>query len=67
MSRSDSGWIDQPMTVLDKVSRKSLVMQSIHYFLLQALDLACVETQIGDGSLMDCEIVELACSIHLQL
>jgi len=29
------------------------------------LDLACVETQIGDGSAMDCEIVELACTIHL--
>jgi hypothetical protein len=67
MPRSDWGWIDQPMTVLDKVSRRRLVMQSAHCFPLQPLDLACVETQIGDGSLMDCEIVELASTIHLQL
>jgi len=33
------------------------------------LDLACVETQIGDGNPMDCEIVELAptCTIILKL
>jgi len=31
------------------------------------LDLACVETQIGDGSSMDCEIVELARTIYLLL
>jgi len=33
------------------------------------LDLACVETQIGDGNRMDCEIVELAstCTILLKL
>lgn len=67
MPRSDSGWIDQPMTVLDKVSKTCLVMESVHCIPLQSLDLACVETQIGDGSLMDCEIVELSCTIHLQL
>ena len=67
MPRADKGWIDQPMTVLDKVSRTSVVMRSVHYLLLQPLDLACVETQIGDGSPMDCEIVELVCSIHLLL
>lgn len=35
----------------------------------QPLDLACVETQIGDGNPMDCEIVELdsTCTILLKL
>ncbi|KAJ3567589.1 hypothetical protein NP233_g6274 [Leucocoprinus birnbaumii] len=33
----------------------------------KCLDLACVETQIGDGSSSDCEILELEAGIRLQL
>jgi hypothetical protein len=31
------------------------------------MDFACVETQIGDGSMDDCEIVEIEDSISLGL
>jgi len=31
------------------------------------MDFTCVETQIGDGSIADCEIVELDGSLKLQL
>ena len=31
-----------------------------HSKLRQEMDFACVETQIGDGSIGDCEIIELA-------
>jgi hypothetical protein len=54
------------MTVLDKVRGQALI-RSVDYPFLQPLDLACVETQIGDGSPADCEIVELDCTIRLLL
>jgi allantoicase len=31
------------------------------------MDLACVETQVGDGGLADCEIVELESTVILKL
>ena len=54
------------MTVLEKVCNKPCDAICPLTAPLQPLDLACVETQIGDGSPMDCEIVELACTIHLK-
>ncbi|KAJ7859725.1 allantoicase [Mycena leptocephala] len=33
----------------------------------KAMDLACVETQVGDGGLADCEIVELESVVKLKL
>ncbi|KAJ7902090.1 allantoicase [Mycena olivaceomarginata] len=33
----------------------------------KAMDLACVETQVGDGGLADCEIVELESAVRLKL
>ncbi|KAF7361671.1 putative allantoicase [Mycena venus] len=33
----------------------------------KAMDLACVETQVGDGGLADCEIVELESAVRLRL
>jgi hypothetical protein len=37
------------------------------FFFHQPLDLACVETQIGDGSPADCEILELDGSSDIRL
>jgi allantoicase len=62
----NAGLWHQPMTVLGKVS---LYCDSTASMTLtncpQALDLACVETQIGDGSAADCEILELDTSEHI--
>jgi allantoicase len=62
----NAGLWHQPMTVLGKVSlycdsTASMTLTSCP----QALDLACVETQIGDGSAADCEILELDTSEHV--
>lgn len=56
----------QPMTVLNRVSLVAdSYVPSSHPG--QHLDLACIETQIGDGSAADCEIVELEQRIRLRL
>ncbi len=59
---------DQPMTVLEKVRvmcvLEPMILTGCDKF--QSLDLACVETQIGDGSGLDCEILEVK-GIKLQL
>lgn len=51
------------MAVLDGVSYANLVtyfpLRTDRTCCLQPMDLACVETQIGDGSPLDCEIVTL--------
>ena len=39
----------------------------LSFFYYQPLDLACVETQIGDGSPADCEILELDDSSDIRL
>lgn len=46
------------MTVLGKVGMRSFGRGSM-LICLQSMDFACVETQIGDGSAADCEIIEL--------
>ena len=58
---------DQPMTVLDGVCIVHILLsnQRILYKLMgfsffnQVMDLACVETQIGNGDKADCEVIEL--------
>jgi allantoicase len=55
---------DQPMTVLDGV-RCSLrlpgwLLTFVCCFDCQPMDLACVETQIGNGEAADCEVIEVA-------
>lgn len=56
---------DQPMTVLGKV-RRGVLPHTGDSVATQSLDLACVETQIGDGSGQDCEIVRVE-GIRLQV
>jgi hypothetical protein len=55
---------DQPMTVFDRVSGMlGLLLRhnrlTTFYAHGQPMDFTCVETQIGNGSKADCEIVEL--------
>jgi hypothetical protein len=58
-----NGHADQPMTVLDGVrfSLKSSgwLLMFACYFDCQPMDLACVETQIGNGEAADCEVIEV--------
>jgi hypothetical protein len=53
------------MTVLGKV-RWYVLRRTLDSQKTQSLDLACVETQVGDGSRLDCEIVQVE-GIRLQV
>ena len=61
------------MTVLGKVGPchgqicAACTLCSTFFFFYQPLDLACVETQVGDGSPADCEILELDDSSDIRL
>ena len=52
---------------MDKFVRLAPCAQLFLNFFHQPLDLACVETQIGDGSPADCEILELDDSSDIRL
>ena len=59
---------DQPMTVLGKVRpRHGQICAVCSTCFHQPLNLACIETQIGDGSPADCEILELDGSSDIRL
>ncbi len=63
LSKTNDTFLDQPMTVLERVRARhgqicmACALCSCDFD--QPLDLACVETQIGDGSPADCEILKL--------
>jgi hypothetical protein len=50
------------MTVLDRVSQDHSLRWSRGWLncKIQPMDLACVETQIGDGDAADCEVRDLS-------
>jgi hypothetical protein len=67
LSKTNDTFLDQPMTVLERVRAQILCGLLCSCNLLQPLDLACVETQIGDGSPADCEILNLEGSFDVRL
>ncbi|KAF7321678.1 putative allantoicase [Mycena kentingensis (nom. inval.)] len=56
----------QPMTVLEKASANGPKPCEANDF-VKDMDFVCVETQIGDGSVADCEIIELVRPVWLRL
>lgn len=47
------------MAVLEKVWPRPRISYTFLLTIPQPMDLTCVETQIGDGGKLDCEIVDL--------
>lgn len=43
------------------------VLDRIADIMLQDIDFVCVETQVGDGSKRDCEVVDILETVEVQL
>jgi hypothetical protein len=44
-----------------------MVLMFVRCFNCQPMDLACVETQIGNGDAADCEVIEVAPAVIVQI